>query len=314
MRFFMTSNHALSFAGSENAMGRVIALTPAARLHRLRGVQNDPGRRFVGGADPVPPNRWDEDEARRWHADPVWQATTIAPDAELAEAADLAEWPVSRLTSWTQRHGRGPTVRDLIPDEFDAYLRILFPIFEPPGDRGHLEQLSTWHETALRNGRQPHRLMDLGGIGPDHDDGLHGGTQVPQTLASTQAAALLAILENCTASARSWFVLWYGDYHGSAVIPEQSLIEIDQGPSSPYCVFTGPHRAWRDFWTYPRWWWPQDRAWCWQTGLDLDMTNCAYLGTSHDCAEEIFASTAIEAVVAQPDDPAWVGMDNVNRQ
>jgi hypothetical protein len=43
------------------------------------------------------------------------------------------------------------------------------------------------------------------------------------------------------------------------------------------------------------------------------MTNCAYLGASQQCAEEIFASTVIEAVVAYPDDPAWLGMDNLNR-
>jgi hypothetical protein len=117
--------------------------------------------------------------------------------------------------------------------------------------RIRLELLYTWHDTALRNGRQPHRLMDLVGIGPDHDDVLQGGTAVPQTLASTQEAALLSILANHTTSPRSWFVLWWGDYHGSAVISEQSLLEVDHGPSSDYCVFTGPHRAWKDFWTYP---------------------------------------------------------------
>jgi hypothetical protein len=57
----------------------------------------------------------------------------------------------------------------------------------------------------------------------------------------------------------------------------------------------------------------RSRSWCWQTGLDLDVTNCAYLGTTHHCAEKIFANTVIEAVVAQPDDPAWLGMDTVNR-
>ncbi len=267
----------------------------------------------MGGADPVPPARSDEGDIRRWDADPERQATTIAPDAQLADAAEIAEWPVSRLTSWTQRQGRGPAVRDLVLDDFDAYLRILLPIFEPRGDKAHLEQLRTWHETAARNGRQRHRLMDLVGIGPDHDDGLHGGTQVPQTLAVTQAVALLSILEGHTKSAHSWFVLWYGDYHVSAVIPEQSLIEIDQGPSSPYCVFNGLHRVWKDLWSYPRWWWPEDRSWCWQTGLDLDMTNCACLGTSNDGAEEIFASTVIEAVVAHPDDPVF-GMDTIDGQ
>jgi hypothetical protein len=256
---------------------------------------------------------WSEDEQRRWDADPEWQASNIAPGAELAESQAVAEWPVSRLTSWTQRHGRATTVQDLITDDFDAYVRVLFPLFEPaPPDQNYVENLVTWRETAVRNRRQPHRLMDLVGVGPDHDDVLHGGTMVPQKLAPTQEATLLSILEHHTTSEQSWFVLWYGDYHGRTVIPAQSLIEIDQGPSSPYSVFNGPHRAWKDFWTYPRWWWPQDRSWCWQTGLDLDTTNCAYLGTTIQCAEEIFASTVIEAVVAYPDDPVF-SMDTVNR-
>jgi hypothetical protein len=50
--------------------------------------------------------------------------------------------------------------------------------------------------------------------------------------------------------------------------------------SSDYCVFTGSHRAWKDFWSYPRWQWPEDRSWCWHTGFDLDLTNGAYLGAS----------------------------------
>jgi hypothetical protein len=72
----------------------------------------------------------------------------------------------------------------------------------------------------------------------------------------TQEAALLSILANHTTSPRSWFVLWWGDYHGSAVISLRNpSSKVDHGPSSDYCVFTGPHRAWKDFWSYPRWWW-----------------------------------------------------------
>lgn len=42
------------------------------------------------------------------------------------------------------------------------------------------------------------------------------------------------------------------------------------------------------------------------------MTNCAYLGASQQCAEKIFASTVIEAVVAHPDDLVF-GPDTINR-
>ncbi len=43
------------------------------------------------------------------------------------------------------------------------------------------------------------------------------------------------------------------------------------------------------------------------------MTNCAYLGASRQCVEEIFANTVIEAVVAHPDDPV-LAADTINRQ
>jgi len=43
------------------------------------------------------------------------------------------------------------------------------------------------------------------------------------------------------------------------------------------------------------------------------MTNCAYLGGSHDCIEEILANPVIEAVLAYPNDPAISGMDTINR-
>jgi hypothetical protein len=45
-------------------------------------------------------------------------------------------------------------------------------------------------------------------------------------------------------------------------------------------------------------------TWCWQSGLDLDMTAWACLGASNQCAGEIFANTVIEALVARAHDPA----------
>jgi hypothetical protein len=78
-----------------------------------------------------------------------------------------------------------------------------------------------------------------------------------------------------------------------------------------FCLFRGPLSAWDWFWTPPRWWWPNDKAWCFQTNVDLDMTNCIYLGASSDCVEAILASPIIESLIAQPDDPV-IGQDAIN--
>jgi hypothetical protein len=279
-------------------------------------MEPDSDRRLVGGAEPLEPMLppWDQDEIRRWKADPVWQATLIAPGAQLTSAAEVIQWPASRLTSWSDQADRQTVVSDVIPDDFDAYVRILFPFFsdELLDGKPVLYKLLTWNQTAIANGRQPHRLMDLVGIGPNHDDHLHGGTHAKMDLAAAQERALLRVLESHASSPRSWFLLWEGDYHGTVNLPDASLVEVDQGSSLRYCAFRGPHKAWSDFWSYPRWWWPEDRTWCWQTGLDLDMTNCAYLGGTHDCIEAILSNPVIEAVIAYPDDPTFT-TDTINR-
>jgi hypothetical protein len=169
--------------------------------------------------------------------------------------------------------------------------------------------LITWHDTALANARTPHRLMDMVGVGPDHTD-MHGGHFPYQNLASDQANELYDILERHTASLAGWFLLWDGDYHGSSVPPESSKVydAINMG----WYSFRGPLWAWDGFWSPPRWWWPDDCAWCYQTNIDSDLTNCAYLGASTACAEEILDNRTIEAVIAYPDDPI-ISMDTVNR-
>jgi len=154
---------------SDSGCAVLLRLGAPCGLRRLCGVEPRSDRRFVGGAESLAPilPPWDEEEIRRWEADPVWQATRVAPGAQFASAAGVAEWPVSRLTSWSERAGRRTFVRDLVPDDFDAYVRILFPFFGDERLEGKpvLYLLNTWHETALRNGREPHRLMDVVGVG-----------------------------------------------------------------------------------------------------------------------------------------------------
>ena len=126
------------------------------------------------------PTRFPEPAGRR-RASPLGRrpglaSTTIAPGVEGTEA--LAEWPVRSLTSWPQRKAEVRLRGDLLLENVDGYVRILFSIFEPPGDRNCVENLRSRHESSLRSGRRPHRLMDLVGVGLDQNDSLHGGTCV----------------------------------------------------------------------------------------------------------------------------------------
>ena len=277
-------------------------------------MESGSDRRFVGGAlpfEPIGPESFSE-FSKRWDADPVWRSTLVPPGVEFADCAEAHDWPLRDLRS---RRQPGPLqVKHELPAHFEAYVRVLCPfVGAEVGEDGQVvgQELVDWHDTALRNDRVPHRLMDVVGVGPDHRDTLHGGHQPYQGLHPDQATALFEVLQSHTTSDRGWFLLWDGDYHGSLVLPEGSKVELP-GAGMYFCLFQGTLSAWDGFWTLPRWWWPADRAWCFQTNIDLDMTNCIYVGGASTCIEAILASPIIEALVAHPDD-AVIGQDTVNR-
>jgi hypothetical protein len=142
--------------------------------------------------------------------------------------------------------------------------------------------------------------MHVAGIGPDPND-IHGGHFPYQDLGPDQARAPYEILRRHSSTESGWFLLWDGDYHGGTVLPESS--KVRDGFDMSWYAFRGPLWAWRGFWSPPRWWWPDDRAWCYQTSIDGDLTNCAFLGASRACVEEILENQQIEAVIAYADDP-----------
>src|SRR6185437_971961 len=121
---------------------------------------------------------------------------------------------------------------------------------------------------------------------------------------------LFAILARCTSSTTGWYLLWdgYGQLD-TTDIPWDSRVNFG---GMDYLVMRGPLDAPYDFPDGPNWWWPDDRAWCYQLGIDNHDTNFAYLGASRRCIHEIFQNPLIEALVARSDDPAYLGMDTTN--
>jgi hypothetical protein len=66
-----------------------------------------------------------------------------------------------------------------------------------------------------------------------------------------------------------------------------------------------PDLGWPD---YPQLWWPNDRAWCVATGIDLDST---YVGASRQGVARLLAKPALEVVPARIDDS--LGEDALNQ-
>jgi hypothetical protein len=67
-----------------------------------------------------------------------------------------------------------------------------------------------------------------------------------------------------------------------------------------------PELGWPD---HTQLWWPDDRAWCVATDIDLDTT---YVGASRECVARLPAEPHLEVVPAQIDDGVGLGADTIN--
>jgi len=198
-------------------------------------------------------------------------------------------------------------VRAIVPQGFDAYARIFFPV---AGDDivvdGEPDQFITWTEMARLHDRVAHALMEpetilAGPAGADENQTCVG------SLPGEQFAALLPILTRHTSSAESWFLLWdgFGNLNERAFqrAPTASY------PLRDFYLLHGPHSGYPDFPDEPNYWWPEDRAWCVCTDTDFDW---AYLAGPAACIDEVISVPQLDAYATKPDNPAQSGMDVIN--
>jgi hypothetical protein len=239
----------------------------------------------------------------RWREEHTWapsRASGLVIQGDLAPAAWIE--PLLVPDSWQ--------VQMMVPRRFEAYARVFFPF--PGADivaEGKVidQELITWTEMALRNGRTAHALMEAETIlaGPDGHEYPGAGSG---SLAGMQSGALLAILARHTSSPDSWFLLW----DGFGNLNEQAFSHHDpkvRHPLRNYYLLHGPHHSYAGFPDDPNYWWPEDRAWCVVTDTDFDW---AYVSGTAACIEEILADPAIDAYPTRPENPAHSGMDVLN--
>jgi hypothetical protein len=90
-------------------------------------------------------------------------------------------------------------------------------------------------------------------------------------------------------------------------------------PGRDYLFFEGPIEGAIDFGSYltpeyfipqsPNLFWPEDRAWCAASEIDL---YCTLVGASNALAESLVANPALEAWRVLPDDPIHYDSDEIN--
>jgi hypothetical protein len=231
-------------------------------------------------------------DAHAWSPSP---ASGLVSESDLAPAA----WIEPRLRA------RSFDVSMTAPQGFEAYARILFPFagedIETDGTVTSQEHI-TWTETARRNRRVAHALMEQETI-------LAPGQEATclNELADEQFDALLPILTRHTSSAHGWFLLWdgFGDLNQD-VFGSQPKVSH---PMRDFYLLSGTQASYRNLPHDPNYWWPDDRSWCLCTDTDFYW---AYIAGSEDCVSDVLSVPELDAYETNPCNPARRGMDVIN--
>jgi hypothetical protein len=227
----------------------------------------------------------------------------VQPSVEVEEA----DWIGDRLSPFDSG-----VLTPVVPSGFEAYIRILHPL----DAHTHGQQPGRWIDVASWSGIELVPGIDFPDIAlPEHEpSGVEPWPgEVPQigTLHPADADALAGMLAQHTSTPdRCWFCTWEG--WGSVVLDDGPRVEL---PGRNYALFVGPLAALPSLMDAqadhsPNLWWPDDRAWCVATEIDLAWT---YVGGSAALISDVLANPRLESQPASPDDnhhrrpPKWLG-------
>lgn len=231
-----------------------------------------------------------------------------------------------------------PVVAGVVPAVFERYARILHPVENRDGLHTG-PKFMTWKYFAERNGKIMHPLVDFGCIEDPPNRSLESGIQRYwcdwDSLEKESFCYLVGLLSDYTTTNDTcWFCQWEGNgitaTTGPATFsrregkPSESAVLFAESEyrSAPrvdnthckYVLFTGELSAANAFherrggWS-PSIMWPEDRAWCVATELDLRST---YVGGADECIEAILNHPGLETFEAKPDDRIFSGADTIN--
>ncbi len=137
------------------------------------------------------------------------------------------------------------------------------------------------------------------------------------SIPEAECRTLMNILRGFTSTPEScFFGLWegYGNID-DRLYPKDARVK---GCGRNYLLFRGPlegvmaflDEAGFPFWAYsPNVWWPEDRAWCVATDIDLCDT---YVGGSVECVQAVLDHPDLEALPTSLDARLDLGGDTVN--
>ena len=242
-------------------------------------------------------------------------------------------------------HPFAQDVGSVIPEGFDAYLRVLHPAGM---DHGVNWRPVRWRDIATANGKEFHPEMQFEFLVPDDCFGQaknwrHGQEglwewppsdgDIPDDVAAMLADVLggfTGIPEHC------YFAYWEGwgdpvdlvptrvgekapepeprDYAGTPRGERAGAAHFTI-PGRGYYLFEGPIVDVTTDWTsddpghFPSMWWPADRSWCVASEIDFDTT---YVGGPAGITEAILGHPGLEAVRTLSSHGIGLASDRIN--
>ena len=180
-----------------------------------------------------------------------------------------------------------------------------------------------WSTVASWTGRAVHPLMQFERIADlsedPHDmykDPPWGSLPKHGSIPERECRTLVEVLRSFTSTpGNCFFCLWEG--YGNIDTRLYKASSRVRAPGRDYLLFRGPIDAilaflagdgpfWGDS---PNIWWPEDRAWCVATDIDLYDT---YVGGSKECIEAVLSNPDLEALLTILDARLDLGGDTIN--
>lgn len=258
----------------------------------------------------------------------------LLEDLAWSTAVDHTRWLADRLGDHSKN-----TVADVVPAGFDAYARVLHPAKDAtPGGR----RLIRWRDVAAWSGRPMEAEAPFHAVAIPQEPVAaappwSGQGPCQGTLAVADTRALCAVVRRHTRTPEDcWFCLWDGygwtgvpltsrdgDGDGGAVVRTDDPIPVAvragprvELPDRSYLLYRGPVECalveWgeRSHHQTANLWWPEDRAWCVASEIDLAWT---YVGGSVALVRALVGNPGLEAVEVAPDSPVSVVEPRISR-
>jgi hypothetical protein len=229
-----------------------------------------------------------------------------------ADAAPAA-WVAAGL------RGFAASVLSLVPAGFQAYARVFHPAGRRDPDRW---TAVPWRAVAEANGRVAHRAMQwcslvgscsLAAGGKRPQPGVWDDEPDIGCLPRELVLALADLLAGWTSTPdRCWFAVWEGF---GALAPPVRAAPSFLVPQRRMLLLGGPIGAvggsleTEPWWQTPNLWWPDDRAWCVATAIDLQST---YVGGNDACIRALLDRAELEATAVEPTDGIAHNGDRIN--